>query len=696
MAFDVCTGLTSVTIGNNVTTIGVEAFYHCFGLTSVTIPNSVTSIGTGAFFECSGLTEVTISNSVTSIEKSVFCGCAGLTEVTIPNSVTLIGESAFYGCSGLTSVAIPNSVTSIGNMAFSSCSGLISVTIPNSVTSIGSSAFDACAKLTKVNIKNPNPLTIQSNTFSNRANATLYVPAGSKATYAAANYWKNFKEIVEMAPEGLKDGDTFEESGMTYQVVSASDKTVKLTRGANTGSIVSIPSEVYGYKVTAIGKAAFREFSNITAVTIPNSVVTMERSVFDDCANLTSVSIPSSVTSIGERLFTGCKQLTSVTVANDNPVYDSRNNCNAIIETATNTLVVGCIASVIPDGVVKIGAKAFEDIRGLVSISIPEGVACIEEMAFFDCSNLEEVTLPSSLTDFAVDAFSDCPSITKVTSHIAAPFAIDKWTFGVEDTNYTDNFNPVVYNSATLYVPYGTKSLYEATEGWKDFKEIIEIVPQPTDISTLADAIYVEVATALKGSYGTMSISMKNTQATSAYSFDLLLLDGVTVDSYTLSSRHNGHAETMNRNETTGAYSFAVLSLQSKEIKESDGVIWTLKLNVADNVEAGDYAVKIQNAKYSLANGSTSIVLPEVVSLLTIEEYIKGDANGDGTVDIADAVCIVNRIVGKATPSYIDAAADANADGVVDIADAVRIVNLVVGKIPALAPRFDWNLPKPQ
>ncbi|MBR3939540.1 MAG: leucine-rich repeat domain-containing protein, partial [Bacteroidales bacterium] len=119
--------------------LGSSSYYYgsfesCSGLTSVTIPNSVTSIGEYAFYNCSGLTSVTIPNSVTSIGESAFRGCSGLTSVTIPNSVTTIGERAFYNCSGLTSVTIGNSVTSIGNSAFSGCSGLTSVTIPNSVT----------------------------------------------------------------------------------------------------------------------------------------------------------------------------------------------------------------------------------------------------------------------------------------------------------------------------------------------------------------------------------------------------------------------------------------------------------------------------------------------------------------------------------------------------------------------------------
>ena len=139
-AFDYCSGLTSITIPNSVTSIGGLAFWDCESLTSITIPNSVTSIGYAAFYGCSSLTSVTIPNSVTSIGGLAFKGCKSLTSVTIPNSVTSIGEGAFEGCSGLTSIIIPNSVTSIGGVAFAFCSSLISVTIP-SHTKIGHNAF---------------------------------------------------------------------------------------------------------------------------------------------------------------------------------------------------------------------------------------------------------------------------------------------------------------------------------------------------------------------------------------------------------------------------------------------------------------------------------------------------------------------------------------------------------------------------
>ncbi len=149
-AFDSCTGLTSITIPDNVTSIGEKAFYYCTGLTSITIPEGVTNIGNAAFSGCTGLTSITIPEGVTSIANNVFSNCTGLTSVTISDSLTSIGNSAFSGCTGLTSITIPDGVTSIGGYAFKNCSGLRSIIIPSSVTSIGYDAFDGCTNLQTV------------------------------------------------------------------------------------------------------------------------------------------------------------------------------------------------------------------------------------------------------------------------------------------------------------------------------------------------------------------------------------------------------------------------------------------------------------------------------------------------------------------------------------------------------------------
>ena len=127
---------------------------------------------------------------------------SGCKNTVIPNSVTSIGNNAFFHCSRLTSVTIPNSVTSIGNGAFYECFSLTYIVIPNSVTSIGNRAFCSCYYLTSVTVLNPTPIAINQDTFS-LTDALLYVPIGSKKAYEAADYWKDFKEIIEIDETGI-------------------------------------------------------------------------------------------------------------------------------------------------------------------------------------------------------------------------------------------------------------------------------------------------------------------------------------------------------------------------------------------------------------------------------------------------------------------------------------------------------------
>ncbi|MCR4812412.1 MAG: leucine-rich repeat protein [Bacteroidales bacterium] len=239
-AFENCSGLTSVTIPNSVTSIGGSsyydgAFYGCSGLTSVyytgdvagwcgitfgggpnplgyaqnfyingslvtdlVIPSGVTEIKDNTFPGATCLTSVTIPNSVTSIGYNAFSQCSGLTSLTIPNSVTSIGFFAFSGCSGLTSVTIGNSVTSIGFRAFSQCSGLTSLTIGNSVTSIGDEAFSGCSGLTEIHSLNPVPPTINSSLFGGvPTNIPVYIPCGRLSYYTSAQGWSSFTNFIE-------------------------------------------------------------------------------------------------------------------------------------------------------------------------------------------------------------------------------------------------------------------------------------------------------------------------------------------------------------------------------------------------------------------------------------------------------------------------------------------------------------------
>lgn len=458
-AFYNCSGLTSITIPNTITTIGNYAFYGCSGLVSIDIPNSDITIGAYAFCNCTGLLNVNIPDSLSTIGIGSFLGCTGLTSLTIGKSVASIGNVAFSDCynlkeltwnaknctsngsmstsnienvtigsevvilpeeflfgSKITEVSIPNSVTAISNSAFYGCTDLKSITIPNSVTAIGNSAFYGCADLKSITIPN------------------------SVNTIGGSAFYGCYKLISVIIPNS---------------VTSIGDKAFY---GCGALCAIEIPNSV-----ASIGNYVFQYCNNLKTITIPNSVSSIGNYAFYGCSGMMSVDIPSSVTTIGSNAFYNCNALSKVTIS------DVAAWCNIIFEDNTaNPLYYSHHLYLnnqeikhldIPDGVTAINNYAFINGTSFIDLSFPYTLESIGTSAFEGCKRLTNVSMGLSVTVIGPSAFRDCTAISSVTCMAPTPPTMAAF-------NCFDND---CYDWASLYVPGDKVDEYKSTTYWNKF-----------------------------------------------------------------------------------------------------------------------------------------------------------------------------------------------------------------------------------
>lgn len=530
-AFEQCTSLTSVVIGSKVEEMGSGVFQLCTNLKTVEIHEGASDIGSSAFEKCEKLTSVTIPNSVLHIGLSAFFGCSSLTEVKIGDGVETISNSAFSYCTSLNKVSLGSSVKKVNSRSFEGCNKMTSFTVKNpnppevtrndafsdySATlyvpsgAIGAyKAHEIWKKFYKIEegegtsddiiaFADPEVKRICVENWDTNGDGELSKTEAAAVKNLFLVFITNHK--IESFDElqfftGLTDiyGDAFFDCFNLKSIIIPGN--VKSIGGGAFYDCSALHSLVIGNGVERIGEEAFYA-NSLSDINIPNSVMWIERmaltvspwyynqpeglvyagkvlyhykgtmpdntqikikegtlgiaqGAFDGCSGLTSFTIPNSVTAIGEKAFRGTAW------------YNNQ-----------------------PEGLVYAG-KVLYEYKGTMPessiIDIKEGTLGIAELAFEDCEGLFSVIIPNSIECIGKRAFYNCSHLTTIISHIQDPFELDPISFC-----YLDEKSRVwsSFTDATLYVPVGTKAKYEATEGWKEFKNIVEGEPDPSAIQS--------------------------------------------------------------------------------------------------------------------------------------------------------------------------------------------------------------------
>ena len=485
--------LTDLKIPDSVTSIGDYSFYNCRCITSIEISKSIKSIGDRAFYDCWNLRSIKIPGNVETIGASSFESCLNVKSVIIENGLKTIGNEAFAHLSNIASIDIPDTVTTIGYGAFNSCSKLNKIKIGTSAVSIGDGAFERTAFYDNIENWDDNVLylgnhlikakkevsdeyitkngtiSIAGYAFSNCNITNIVIPNSLKAIGAHAFF--NCKKLTDISIpnsvvlidesafsfcselKSIKLGDKLEIIGdrVFYKCNKLSE--INLPNSlTNIGESVfsectGLTSIIIPNRVTSIAEEVFSGCMGLKTVTIGSGVKSIKRNAFRSCGELKKISIPKSVTEIADSAFARCYSLETIIVDKDNKVYNSYNNCNAIIETAAKKLIKGCKNTKIPADTKCIGSYAFSYCEGLINVVIPEGITKIESFAFAECKNLYRLSIPNSLVNICASAFFGCQELSRVDIK-----SIESWLNIIFDLYDEDMTSNPLYYAHDLYI----------------------------------------------------------------------------------------------------------------------------------------------------------------------------------------------------------------------------------------------------
>lgn len=444
-----------IIVEEGITAIGYYLFAGCQVVQDVVLPDGLRKISYGAFDSCSSLYDIDIPNSVEEIDYSAFGNCISLAQIELPDGIKEIKSDAFehtalkdnagdelYIGKYLISVRdsfygeyrVKEGTELIADGAFHSNKNITKVILPSSLRIIGSGAFNYCSSLTDINI--PESVSVIGNSFNNTGiyddnsewtEDALYIDnclVRVKKDYSGEFKIKEDTRIIAggaflscsnitkvTIPNGVIciGASAFESCSATE--VTVPDSVMYIGDEAFFGCFIAginIPN-----KLTQICDYAFAN-SRIENVTIPENVKRIGLYAFTNCPELKNLSISKTVDEIEPCAFSSCHKLESIDIDRNNKTFDSRNDCNALINTDNNTLMCGCINTIIPDSVTAIGLFAFACCNSLKEINFSDNVVEIDFFAFLACENLNKVVLPNNLKKMGISAFQDCKNITEL------------------------------------------------------------------------------------------------------------------------------------------------------------------------------------------------------------------------------------------------------------------------------------------
>lgn len=437
---------TFVDEGVTYTVVAVaDAAFANSTVTTVELPSTVTALGKEVFMNSTLTTlQVPSFDGITKIGTGVFAGCANFSTLVIPSWMTAIPDRMFEG-TALTQLDLPAQVETVGARAFAACSKFTEINIPATVKAIGDEAFADADAVTSVKVASTYPLDITDGTFSPvaYANATLMVPTGYTADYAAAAGWKNFANKSEYLIN-VNVGDIFKVGGVTYVVTALGENnTVKTTYCKIDGDAdntkvsdankayegaVTVPAEVTyqgkTFKVTEMGDKTFYGAGNITSVVIKAPIEALGEYAFYDCGKLANVELPSSLKKLGTNAFAYCESLESINLPEGLEDFGTERTFCWCSKLKTVNIPAG-VASIprysfygtaieefeFPSTVTTIGANVFQSCPSLKRVVLPEGLEAIPSDAFSSSSVLETVVIPETVKTIGSSAFKNCKAL---------------------------------------------------------------------------------------------------------------------------------------------------------------------------------------------------------------------------------------------------------------------------------------------